>query len=101
VTVPQWAYGFLSTILAFYKVDCLVSFGYTLKKLPPVACTLINLKDEFRRLMPVNVEDHLSRGDMARMLNINVDLYEPSYPRSHGLDTCRLYQAIWTSLSPN
>jgi hypothetical protein len=102
--------GDRTTVLKPCKInlECLprtmVSFGYTLKKLPNLdlvdldTIRYINLKDMYRSIMNIGADSRISRMDMANTLNIEVYKYEPKSPKASGAETCRLYKAIHQEL---
>jgi hypothetical protein len=83
----------------------IVSFGYTLRKLPDLDSVdidtdtvYVNLKDMYRNIMNIDADARISRMDMARALNIDLYKYEPTSPKATGQETCYLYKAIHRAL---
>lgn len=91
--------SYIATIVHKYHVTDLISFGYTLNKLPVVqGCNYLDLKQMFRKILGKDANEKYSRSQMANELNINVNNYEKTYPKAQGSDTCRLYRAIYMVL---
>ena len=74
--------------------DVIVSFNYTLKFLRVIGtrCKYIVLKDMYRDTMK---NETFSRKDMCDKVGIDIDVYEPRYPKATGVETVTLYEKLY------
>lgn len=93
IRVPQWAYHHIPTLLKLFNIKIIVSFGYTLEKVPTTDGVIyINLKDLYRKI--TGDTGHLNRANMG----IDIRDYEPCFPKASALQTCSTYRAIYYKL---